>query len=283
VNVVVTGAAGQLGAATVIAWTAAGHSVTGLVRADLDITQPAEVRRVIGGIGPDLIINCAADNRVDAAETAPLPPLATNAWAVASLARLSADEGATFVHYSTDFVFDGATDRPYTEDDAPNPRSVYGMTKLLGEMLAADAPRHYVLRVESLFGGHTARSSIDRLWSLMQAGQPAMAFSDRVVSPSFVEDVTAATRALIERRAPVGLYHCVNSGHATWFDVVDHMRQLGGFAQHLLSAGRAADTTFPAPRPMFAALSNHKLRDAGIPMPSWQDAIARYVTVLRHG
>ena len=282
-NVVVTGAAGQLGEATVNSWMAAGHSVTGLNRSGLDITRPADVRRVLGGIRPDLVINCAADNRVDAAESAPLPPLAGNAWAVGSLARLSADVGATFVHYSTDFVFDGATDRPYTEEDAPNPKSVYGMTKLLGEMLAADAPRHYVLRVESLFGGHSARSSIDRMWSLMDAGQPAMAFSDRTVSPSFVEDVTAATQALVERRAPVGLYHCVNSGHASWFDVADHMRKLGGFAESLLTAGCAAGTRFPAPRPMFAALSNQKLRDAGIEMPAWQDAIARYVSILRRG
>jgi len=280
---VVTGAAGQLGDATVRAWTAAGHAAAGLTRSELDITHPADVRRVIGGIRPDLVINCAADNRVDAAESAPLPPLAGNAWAVASLARLAADVGATFVHYSTDFVFDGDADRPYTEADPPNPKSVYGMTKLLGEMLAADAPRHYVLRVESLFGGHTARSSIDRLWSRMEAGEPAMAFTDRIVSPSFVEDVTAATRALVEQRAPVGLYHCVNTGHASWFDVVDHMRQVAGFAQDLLSPGRAAEATFPAPRPMFAALSNQKLRDAGIAMPSWQDAIARYVNVHRRG
>lgn len=282
-NVVVTGAAGQLGAATVRAWSAAGHAVTGLTRSDLDLIRPADVRRVISAIAPDLLINCAADNRVDAAQTAPLPPLAGNAWAVATLARLSAELGSTFVHYSTDFVFDGDTDRPYTEDDPPNPRSVYGMTKLLGEMLAADAPRHYVLRVESLFGGHTARSSIDRIWSLLETGQAAIAFSDRVVSPSFVEDVTEATRALVERRAPAGLYHCVNTGHAPWFDVVDHMRQLAGFPQGLLLAGRAADANLPAPRPMFAALSNHKLRETGIAMPPWQDAIARYVNFRRRG
>lgn len=282
-NVVVTGAAGQLGAATVRAWTAAGHTVSALTRADLDITKPADARRVVASLAPGLIINCAADNRVDAAQTDPLPPLAANAWSVATLARLAAEHGATLVHYSTDFVFDGETDRPYIETDAPNPKSVYGMTKLLGEMLAADAPRHYVLRVESLFGGEKARSSIDRLWSLMASGQPAMAFSDRVVSPSFVDDVTAATQAMVERRAPVGLYHCVNSGHAVWYDVIDHLRQLGGFPEHLLSAQRAADAGLPAPRPMFAALSNAKLHSAGIPMPSWQDAIARYVTRLQRG
>jgi dTDP-4-dehydrorhamnose reductase len=283
VKVVVTGAAGQLGAATVIAWTVAGHEVTGLTRADLDIARPDDVRRVMGDLRPDLIINCAADNRVDAAQTDPLPPLAANSWAVRSLARAASDLAAVFVHYSTDFVFDGESNRPYTEDDGPNPRGVYGMTKLLGEMLAADAPRHYVLRVESLFGGHTARSSIDRMWSMMAAGKAAVAFSDRVVSPSYVEDVTVATQALVEADAAPGLYHCVNTGHTTWFDVIDHMRNLGGFPQSLLTASLAAETNFPAPRPMFAALSNNKLREAGCDMPTWQDAIGRYVHVLKRG
>ena len=280
-NVVVTGAAGQLGDATVRAWSDAGHTVAALTRSDLDITSPPAVRSVIGAIRPDLIINCAADNRVDAAQSAPLPPLAVNAWAVGTLAHTAADLGATLVHYSTDFVFDGETDRPYTESDAPNPRSVYGMTKLLGEMLATDSPRHYVLRVESLFGGATGGSSIDRLWSLMESGQQAKAFSDRVVSPSLVEDVVGATRALVEQDAAAGLYHCVNTGYASWFDVIDELRQLGGFPRSVLAAGRAADATFPAPRPMFAALSNGKLHDTGIAMPSWQDAIARYANSRR--
>ena len=281
-NVVVTGAAGQLGAATVAAWVAAGHTVAGLTRADLDITGFDQVRRAMARLAPDVILNCAADNRVDAAQTAPLPPLATNAWAVRTLARVASEHGATLVHYGTDFVFDGDTDRPYTEDDAPNPRSVYGMTKLLGEQLATDAPQHYVLRVESLFGGDTAGSSLDRIWSQMASGGTAVAFSDRVVSPSFVEDVVAATRTLIERQAPVGLYHCVNSGHATWFEVADHLRRLGGFPETCLQAGRAAGMTWPAPRPLFAALSNDRLQRAGVTMPDWRDAVARFARQRSH-
>jgi dTDP-4-dehydrorhamnose reductase len=276
VKVVVTGAAGQLGAATVREWERAGHQVTGLTRADLDVTVPADVRRVIGAIAPQVVVNCVADNNVDGAETAPLPPLEVNAWAVGTLARVASDLGAILVHYSTDFVFDGDASEPYTEEDEPNPRSVYGMTKLLGEMLAADAPHHYVLRVESLFQAGSARSSIDRLRAQMASGQPAVAFSDRVVSPSFVPDVTAATRALVEARGPAGVYHCVNSGHATWLEVIDHLRCLLGYSQELLSGRRMDEVGLTTPRPKFAALSNARLRNAGIAMPSWQDALARY-------
>ena len=280
-NVVVTGAAGQLGTETTAAWTAAGHNVTGLRRTDLDLTRSADIRRAIDRLRPDLLINCSADNGVDAAQTNPLPALAVNAWAVASLARACAELGAAFIHYSTDFVFDGAADRPYREDDGPNPKSVYGMTKLLGEMLAADAPRHYVLRVESLFGGKVMHSSIDRLWERMAAGSLAMAFADRTISPSFVTDIAWATRTLVESQAPNGLYHCVNTGHASFFEVADHVRNLGGFSTNLLAAGRVAEAGLPAPRPMFTALSNQKLRDNGIPMPDWRDGIARYVADRR--
>ena len=280
-NVVVTGAAGQLGTETTAAFIEAGHQVTGLRRADLDLTRSADIHRVIGALQPELVINCAADNGVDAAESDPLPPLAVNAWAVASLARACAELGATFIHYSTDFVFDGSADRPYTEDDGPNPKSVYGMTKLLGEMLATDAPRHYVLRVESLFGGQVMHSSIDRIWDRMASGVTAMAFADRTISPSFVTDIVWATGALVKAQVPSGLYHCVNSGLASFFEVADHMRELGGFSPELLKAGRVAEAALPAPRPRFTALSNQKLRDHGIPMPEWRDAIARYVASRR--
>ena len=111
-----------------------------------------------------------------------------------SLAAVAARTGATLVHYSTDFVFDGA-DRttPYTEADAPRPQSVYGTSKLVGEWLAATAPRAYVLRVESLFGGVYVRSSVDKLVAGLERGEPLRVFADRTLTPSYVADVVEAT------------------------------------------------------------------------------------------
>lgn len=277
-KILVVGARGQLGTETVAVWQrAGGHTVIGSTRADLDITVQADVLARVAAERPDVLINCAAYNQVDAAEEEPIVAFAANAWAVRSLARAAAEAGAVFVHYSTDFVFDGTVDCPYTEEDAPNPQSAYGMSKLLGEWLAADAPRNYVLRVESLFGGAGARSSIDAMIVAILAGREVRAFADRTVSPSFVTDVAAATMELVEGRRPFGLYHCVNGGVTTWLHLATELRRRLGRPEAPITPTSAATAGLKASRPRFAALSNAKLASAGVPMPVWQDAIDRYL------
>ena len=151
-KVLVTGATGQLGSA--ICKTFAGvHEVVACASDDLDITSHERVAERVGGARPDVIINCAAYNEVDASQDRAETALEVNALGVLTLARAAALAGAVLVHYGTDFVFKGDADRPYTEEDAPNPQGFYAMSKLLGEWFARDAPRAYVLRVESLFGG----------------------------------------------------------------------------------------------------------------------------------
>jgi len=194
-RVLVTGAGGQL--AHYVARAFSESEVVALDHRALDITDPAAVAAAVDAAPPDVIVNCAAFNDVDGAEERPEQALAVNAFAVRSLALAAEQAGAVLVHFSTDFVFDGTTDRPYLESDVPNPRGVYAVSKLLGEWMAVDSPRHYVLRVESLFGGPHARSSVDKILDNILAGTGVRAFSDRTVSPSYVEDVVSATSALL--------------------------------------------------------------------------------------
>ncbi len=276
-RVLVFGAAGQLGATTVRLWRAMGHVVVAITRGEVDVTSPVAVAAAVDAAAPDAVINCTAYNRVDEAELDPGEALAVNTWAVKAMSAALRGRDSVFVHYSTDFVFDGATDRPYVETDAPNPQSAYGMSKLLGEWLAAEVPRHYVLRVESLFGGQAARSSLDTMLRHMRSGVAVSAFSDRVVSPSYVADVALATVELVTRPAPFGLYHCVNSGLATWLDVARYVRDAAGLTGAEIRAVPSASVNLRARRPQFAALSNAKLGSLGITMPTWQDAVARYL------
>jgi dTDP-4-dehydrorhamnose reductase len=276
-KVVVAGAAGQLGGATVRRLTSLADVVP-LLRSEVDLTDHDRVVSVVTRAQPDLVINCSAYNAVDRAEDEPVAALAINAFAVQSLARAAARANAVFVHYSTDFVFDGLAEQPYVETDPTNPRSVYGQSKLVGEWLASEAPGAYVLRVESLFGGPAARSSVDKIIAALRSGQEAPVFVDRTVTPSYVEDVAAATWSLVTSRAPSGVYHVVNSGATTWYDLGQEIaRQLDSPPR--LRPVKVTDVPLRAPRPQYCALSNAKLAGVGFQMPSWQDALRRYVTV----
>lgn len=278
-SILVTGAGGQLGEA--LASRFAGRATVHAVgRADLDITDHAAVARLVSATRPDLIVNGAAYTNVDGAETDARAALAVNGVAVGILARASSAAGATLVHYSTDFVFAGREPREWSEDDTAEPASVYGQSKLMGEWLARDCPRHYVLRVESLFGGPRRRATIDRIVDQLRAGREVRLFHDRTVTPSFVDDVVEATWALVTREAPAGVYHCVNSGTTTWLEMGRFVAQALAIREPALVPVSVADVALSAPRPQYAALSNRKLAAAGVTMPSWEDALRRYLARL---
>ena len=275
----VTGAGGRLGATIVDAFKDA--EVIAHTRASLDITDQAAVSRAVADARPDVIINCAAFNDVDGAEDAPVAALAVNAFAPRNLAVAARDVGATLVHYSTDFVFDGkATQRPYDENDAPQPQSTYAASKLLGEWFALDAPTAYILRVESLFGaprGWGGRTgTMDAIVAGIEAGRDVRVFTDRVVSPSYTPDIAAATRHLLLSGGEPGLYHCVNSGQATWYEVAQSAGEILRATPRLVPVS-VKDVQFKARRPQFCALSNQKLAAAGFTMPPWQDAMRRWL------
>jgi dTDP-4-dehydrorhamnose reductase len=274
-RVLVTGAAGQLGR-TIVRRFSTFASVRALTRQDLDIAIEEDVMSAARAAVPDVIVNCSAYNAVDQAEDDAPAALAANAFGVLALARAAREHGALLVHYGTDFVFDGSATEPYSEGDAPLPLGNYGLSKLLGEWFAADAPIHYVLRVESLFGGERAKSSIDRILDAIRSGDAVRVFADRTVTPSFVEDVADATVQLVAGRPDAGLYHCVNSGVTTWAGVAEEAARLLG-REASLERVAADSVKLRARRPKYCALSNAKLQRAGIPMPTWQDALKRYI------
>jgi dTDP-4-dehydrorhamnose reductase len=277
-RVFITGASGQLGSMVVRAF--ANCDVEAHTSATLDITSSDAVSAAVGAARPDVIVNCAAFNDVDGAEDRPLDALAVNAFAVRTLARAAGDVGAALVHYSTDFVFDGNATTPYDEGAAASPRSTYAASKLLGEWFALDAPRAYVLRVESLFGSprdwRGRRGTLDGLVGAIEEGREVRVFTDRTVSPSYTPDVAAATRHLLDTSAAPGLYHCVNSGHGTWKEVAEEAAKLLGIDARLTPI-TTDQVRLKAGRPRFCALSNRKLAAAGFEMPGWRDALKRWL------
>ena len=278
-RVLLTGARGLLGAAIAREFqhTAEVHARD---HQQLDVSNEAAVSSMVAGLRPDVIINCAAYNDVDAAEQYHEIALRVNALGVLALARAAGRAGARLVHYSTDFVFDGQINRPYTEDDPPNPRGVYAASKLLGDWFANDAPRAYVLRVESLFGepspGGARRGSLGTIVDRIRTGAEVPVFIDRTVSPSYTADIASATRAVLERGVPEGLYHCVNPGAASWEHIATEAARLLDVPLRMkpLTLETARLT---ARRPRYCALSPARLAAAGVVMPAWQDALARFL------
>src|SRR5262245_50778668 len=278
-RVLVSGANGQLASAIVTAF--GDLEVMSHTRSTLDVTDPDQVARAVAASKPDPIINCAAFNEVAGAEDHPAEALAVNAFAVRSLARAAEAAGAVLVHYSTDFVIHASTNEPSEEDVRPSPRGTYASSKLLGEWFALAAPDAFVLRVESLFGSPAGwkgrRGTMDKIIDGLEQGREVRVFTDRIVSPSYTPDVAAATRYLVTHRAAPGLYHCVNSGQASWHEVAREAAALLRVEPRLVPI-TVDQLPLRAPRPRYCALSTGKLAAAGFTMPTWQDALQRWLT-----
>jgi dTDP-4-dehydrorhamnose reductase len=225
-----------------------------------------------------VVFNAAADNRVDAAETETAEALAVNAAAPRQLARAAREKGAVLVHVSSDYVFDGASRRPYSEQDPTRPLSAYGVSKLAGELLVASSgAEHVIVRTSGVFGRGGSRgkggSFVERILERARTGAPLRVVGDQVFAPTYAPDLAGALVTLAERGAR-GLVHVTNSGYCSWHALATAVLELSG-----LRAGvdeiRAADLALPAARPAYSVLSNERWRGLGLqPLRPWREALA---------
>src|SRR5262249_39271488 len=218
VRYAVLGAAGQLGRdmcprllGDVVALSRSGSPAA-------DLTRPESLRAALDEVRPDVVLNCAAYNFVDKAESEPPEAFAVNAWGVRELARLCHARDCLLVHFSTDYVFglDETRRQPWTESDAPGPVSVYGLSKLAGEYLVRSlCPRHLVIRTCGLYGvwgsGGKGGNFVETMLRLASQGKPLRVVDDQICTPSYTVDVADATVALLAA-GRAGLYHVTNSG-----------------------------------------------------------------------
>jgi dTDP-4-dehydrorhamnose reductase len=252
-RVLITGANGMLGRDLQAAL--AGHEVTALARADLDVTDAAAVAAAVHG--HDAVVNCAAYTKVDDAETHEDLAYAVNATGPANLAAACAATGARLVTVSTDYVFDGDATEPYAEDLPRDPINAYGRTKAAGEELALAA--NFARTMLNLAKTKDAWSVVD----------------DQLGQPTWTADLASQIVALLDAGAPAGIYHGTNSGQATWYEFARAVLEESGLDPERLTPTDSATFVRPAPRPSYSVLGHDAWAIAGIPeMRPWREALA---------
>ena len=284
-KVLVTGAGGQLGRDLQAHCDQAGDDVVPATRADLDVADRDAVYQAVLGVRPDAVLHAAAWTAVDDCEGDPDRAFRVNALGTRWVADASRRVGAYLCYVSTDYVFDGTKESPYTEWDAPSPQSVYGASKLGGEReLAAHAPGACVVRTSWVCGEHGRNMVRTVLGLAARPEPPELAFvDDQRGCPSFTADLAVAIRRLAASRVP-GLFHVTNQGAVSWYEFVRDILSAAGHDPGRVRpiATAELDPPRPAPRPANSMLDNAALRLAGFPLlPHYRESLEKLVTRLQ--
>ena len=285
-KILLTGKNGQVGWELQRSLSTLGE-VIALGQADMDLGNPEAIRKVCRDVRPDLIVNPAAYTAVDKAETEPALALAINGIAPGVMAQEAQRLGAALIHYSTDYVFDGSKNAPYMEQDTPNPRSVYGRSKLAGEraIQAVDVP-HLILRTAWVYGlrGKNFLLTMQRLGR----EKPLLkVVDDQIGAPTWCRLLAEATAQIVAQgsvrgqgavpgyiRQHSGVYHMTCAGQTSWYSFARAIlgREAGAVTQVQPIPG--AEYSTPAVRPAYSVLDNtHLVRTFGVTLPDWQAAL----------
>lgn len=292
-KIVVIGAGGRLGAALVRTWRQkleGGHEIHAWPKSALNLADPVAVEEFLPTLsGADWLINAAGLTSLEACEANPQLAWQVNTDAVGRLARGCEEMGVRFLHFSTDYVFSGQGDRPYTEDDLCEPLSVYGSSKFAGEQqVLAASGEHIVARVSWVFGPDRPAFP-DFMLSRAQAGETLAAVADKWASPTYTLDVADWLAPFVanERRIPGGIYHLCNTGVCTWQEyaqfTIEAAHELGllPHPRRVEPLPMTAMTAWTGRRPVFTPLATEKIAALmGTPPRPWQEALRNYLKAL---
>ncbi len=287
-KILVTGKNGQVGWELQQSLAAVGD-VFALDRNQLDLTNATEIRQTLRDLHPDIIINPAAYTAVDKAESDIESAMAVNGVAPGILAEEALRLGAILVHYSTDYVFDGTKPAPYSEEDMPNPQSVYGRTKLAGEQaIRATGCKHLILRTSWVYGVHGG-NFVKTVLRLAKERNELRIVADQFGVPTWARDLAQATESALgswqDRNwddSLSGLYHLTAAGRTNWHHYAEEILSLAREYDAALAAKQldirpitTREYPVPAKRPANSVLTNDKITQAfGIQLPAWQDSLA---------
>jgi dTDP-4-dehydrorhamnose reductase len=279
-KLVVIGANGQLGT-DLLEVLSKEHNVIGLNHADIEITDIDSVKNALSEIKPDIVLNTAAYHIVPEAEKFPAKAFEINGIGVINLAKVCQDLETRLVHYSTDYVFDGKKQKPYTEDDRPNPLSVYANTKLSGEYFALNyCDRSYVIRISGIYGKVPCRAKggnfVTTMIKLAKEKPEVRVVDDEILTPTPTYHIAKNTAALIRKDA-FGLYHMSCEGEVSWYEFSKVIWETLQLKTPLYPAS-VKDFPLVVKRPFYSVLENRNLNKLGInEMPDWKEALIQFL------
>lgn len=274
-KITVTGAMGLFGHGLVEVF-GTRHSVVGLTRAEMDITKAEEVRATFDKVRPDVVVHPAGIPDIDVCEAEPAKAFLVNFHGTRIIAEAAREVGAGMAYISTDAVFDGMKQSPYTESDPTSPPTVYGRTKLRGEQVVLGLPAHWIFRVSVLFGpGKT--NFVDKLLQRVRAGEEAAVASDQLGSATYTIDAARKIMEVVEARR-YGLYHLSNQGGCTRLELAQEAVKLAGLDTRKVTGKPSDQLGRRAVRLKYAVMEMAALKQAGFELPRpWQPALAEYV------
>jgi dTDP-4-dehydrorhamnose reductase len=277
-NVAITGAAGLFGHGLVAAFSTR-HTVFPLTRADADITDAEAVRAVMEKLRPDVVVHPAGIPDLDICDADPAKAWLVNYHGTRHLVDAARRVGAGVAYISTDAVFDGRQNTPYTESDLPLPITVYGRTKLRAERVVQDYPNHWIFRVSVLFGPGK-ENFVEKGLRKIAAGEEYVVAADQWGSATYTRDAGHKIMEVVQARA-YGLYHLSNQGPCSRYDLARRAAELSGLDASQVIGKPSAEMGRRAPRLKYAVMEMRALERAGFSLPRpWQEALAEYVRTL---
>jgi dTDP-4-dehydrorhamnose reductase len=247
---------------------------------DVDLTDNEATRALIMDLKPAWVVNTSAHTAVDLAESEQSLARQLNAVAPAVIARACQEIGASMVHYSTDYVFDGKASAPYLETDTPNPESVYGITKLEGEHAVMSALDNFLILRTAWVYAKTGKNFVNTMLRLAKDRDVINVVNDQFGSPTLADDLAMATIHMIDqiRKSRIlpryGIYHATGNGTTSWSGLAETIMQLSGNAGVRINPIPGSEYPTAAPRPDYSVLSNQKLKQIfDIQLPHWEHAL----------
>jgi dTDP-4-dehydrorhamnose reductase len=278
-NILITGANGQLARDFQKELKNYDYAVTALDKKNLDISDLNVVTEAFSHYNPDIVLNCAAYNLVDKAEEDFDTAFKVNASGVKNLALMCKENNALFVHYSSDYIFDGTKEDFYTEEDEPNPINKYGESKLSGERFLTEGTDTFLLFRLSWVFGEGKQNFLYKLSEWAKENRVLKVVSDQISVPTYTRDIVILTMFSINKGLR-GIYHLINSGYASRYEVARYFIERLGL-DNLILPVTSDSFPLPARRPYFSAMSNLKLsRALGVNIPDWRIGIDRYIETM---